>query len=379
MRMDVRFLVTRDVEDLPDDGVIVMVDGTVPSWTPRRQDAHWDHHRPGGAMVQMDEMPPIADDTALIDSLVTGGPVTIVTPLLDADACVAAVWLFLTGRDLRAGPQRAGDILRAVAFDCDHLGVPEELSDLGSLATGIVASLKVVSQKRRRAGRSQSASDCFEHAVTWLLAAATGQSPWPGQHGEACEYWAGHEKAVGALIRESRVSIVNGACIVDVRTLDTFVDARAVNRAADAVYATAQEGACEAKPEMEKIVLTVRDMPLSKHVEHPGFRFTLGQRCRPLDPSTVDFTHRGVWQALSEAEATRSSVSVDAVRAAWNRPTIEKHLGISVWGGRGLVGGSGWTSPSRLLPNEVLDVVSTHLANTSDRNSEMTLCETVSG
>lgn len=44
-----RYLVTTDHHHIPSDHQIVMVDGTVPDWTPRPQDLHWDHHRPGGA------------------------------------------------------------------------------------------------------------------------------------------------------------------------------------------------------------------------------------------------------------------------------------------------------------------------------------------
>ncbi len=51
------YLVTTNADRLPSDHQIIMVDGTVPDWEAKPGDLHWDHHRPGGADVQMDEIP----------------------------------------------------------------------------------------------------------------------------------------------------------------------------------------------------------------------------------------------------------------------------------------------------------------------------------
>ena len=60
---------------------VFMVDGSVPGWQPRELDYVFDHHRKGGADIQIDEIPPLEhleinhDLSALI-----------VTTQVDADA-----------------------------------------------------------------------------------------------------------------------------------------------------------------------------------------------------------------------------------------------------------------------------------------------------
>jgi hypothetical protein len=51
------YLVTTKADRLPTDHQIIMVDGTVPDWKAKPGDLHWDHHRPGGADVQIDKIP----------------------------------------------------------------------------------------------------------------------------------------------------------------------------------------------------------------------------------------------------------------------------------------------------------------------------------
>ena len=128
------FLVTTKLDRLP-DGPIVMLDGTVPGWSPKEGDRHYDHHRTGGAKIQIHEIP---DDDWLhssnfFENFMTEVParnsVTIVTTQVDADACVAAAYWLMEEKP-------TGEIYRkleAIAFDCDYLGVPDRLSDLADL------------------------------------------------------------------------------------------------------------------------------------------------------------------------------------------------------------------------------------------------------
>jgi hypothetical protein len=89
---------------------IIMVDGTVPGWTFRPEDRHFDHHQPGGGPIQLDEIP------VSVASSLQGNEI-FVTTQVDADACVAAAWCQV-GHLLSEEEKRK---LRAIAFDCDHL------------------------------------------------------------------------------------------------------------------------------------------------------------------------------------------------------------------------------------------------------------------
>ena len=52
------YLVAIKADRLPTDHQIIIVDGTVPHWKPKPGNLYWDHHRLGGADVQMDEIFP---------------------------------------------------------------------------------------------------------------------------------------------------------------------------------------------------------------------------------------------------------------------------------------------------------------------------------
>lgn len=73
------------------DQPVIMVDGTVPDWTFKPEDRHFDHHRSGGAKVQIDEIP-----TSVAGEL--QGNEVFVTTQVDADACAAAAWCQLGDR-----------------------------------------------------------------------------------------------------------------------------------------------------------------------------------------------------------------------------------------------------------------------------------------
>jgi hypothetical protein len=135
-QMTYSYVVTTHLKDLPTDRLIVMVDGTVPGWSKSDKDLHFDHHRPQGKPVQILEIP---EQTKIsVDSC-------FVTTQVDADACAAAAWLQLLQMDF---PERllsfAKRKLVAIAYDCDHLGLPQtdEFADLDTFAKDAVATLK---------------------------------------------------------------------------------------------------------------------------------------------------------------------------------------------------------------------------------------------
>ena len=191
----VRFLVTTQsarVESVrPEGGRVYMVDGTVPGWSPREGDYHWDHHRAGGDPIQINEIEgdfpcPQGDDL-------------IVTTQVDADACVSGALLVLQGDEYT--PQRGWySKLQAIAWDCDHLHVPKRASygHLADFAAKAVADLK--QQGFKLAGemglpndrgqwsaeqREAYASRSFREGTMWLVDAALGKRPWPGDSPDA--------------------------------------------------------------------------------------------------------------------------------------------------------------------------------------------------
>lgn len=111
-----KYLVT--TKPIASDQPIIMVDGTVHGWTFKPGDRHFDHHKSGGAKVQIDEIP------ASVASSLQGSEI-FVTTQVDADACVAAAWCQVGDRITEEQKRK----LRAIAWDCDHLSVPDELTE----------------------------------------------------------------------------------------------------------------------------------------------------------------------------------------------------------------------------------------------------------
>ncbi|MDX2213133.1 MAG: hypothetical protein SFY66_07575 [Oculatellaceae cyanobacterium bins.114] len=56
-----------------------MVDSTVPDWKAKPGDLYWDHHRPEGADVQMDEIPVLSPQWWM-PMLAVQLPVDVLTP-----------------------------------------------------------------------------------------------------------------------------------------------------------------------------------------------------------------------------------------------------------------------------------------------------------
>lgn len=224
-----RYVVTTHAKDLPTDCLIVMVDGTVPHWNKTDKDLHFDHHRPQGKPVQILEIP---EETQIsIDSC-------FVTTQVDADACAAAAWLQLLQMDL---PERlltfAKQKLVAIAYDCDHLGLPQsdEFAGLEVFARNAVATLKQFSErtvselglptKRNEWSAEQKlayASRCFQDGTNWLVQAALGHTWWPGLRGEARVYWANFNQQREFVY--ARCRLYRSVGIFDGRGIGQYVD-----------------------------------------------------------------------------------------------------------------------------------------------------------
>ncbi|RMF25157.1 MAG: hypothetical protein D6756_05935 [Cyanobacteria bacterium J083] len=327
------YLVTTELSHIPSDYQIIMVDGTVPGWSPRPQDLHWDHHRPQGADIQIDEMP-FPSQTSLREELAGELPPCIVTPQLDADACCAAAWFQLPRSYLT--PETVAR-LRAIAWDCDHLMVPAELSAWAEFAAKAVVALKTsgaeiakelqLPKERKTWSQAQWEayfSEGFKRGTEWLIAAAKGEKPWPGEQGEANNYRQRIERDACLLLEQNRIKLLStprGAIAIgDLRGIGHYIDPKSFNQA------IIQLAPLEAiRPE----TLLMRE-----HKYGGGIQYTLG--CLPQHPQSkyLDYT-AGTFERLTQAELAKDPMAQG-------------------WGGRRTVGGSGWNTPSHLAPEEVI-------------------------
>lgn len=329
-----RYLVTTNPARIPADHQIIMVDGTVPGWQPRPTDLHWDHHRPAGADIQIDDMPTLA--VSLLQTYATDQPPCFVTTQVDADACCAAAWAQLPGAVLQGNVRER---LRAIAWDCDHLMVPPELAPWSEFAAKAGAALKfraaaLIPELGLPNDRKswtpeqweQYTSAAFAQGTQALIAAALGQGPWPGEQGEANRYWDTIAANARYLLKEGRVSFITTArgdlAVCDVRNSAYPIDPRSFYQVVESLRPLSA-----LRPE----TLLLRDHKLG------GNQYTIG--CLPRHPgkADLDFT-AGLFERLTIAEQARAAQAEG-------------------WGGRRTVGGSGWNTPSQLTPQEIVELL----------------------
>lgn len=326
----IEFLVTTRLERLQQVTTpIIMVDGTVPGWKARSGDVHYDHHRPGGAEIQIDEIPlgyPIPENS------------TLVTTMIDADACVAAAYLLLEKEGVIVNKDSSRR-LKAIAYDCDHLAVPEFLADLGSFAAQAVAALKessnsLVTELELPADRKQwsiedkelFSSKAFQAGTQWLMDAVEGKLHWPGECGEANNYWKQVQLNTQRIINEQRITLYRNCLLFDAKGMGgEYIDPRCWLKAAKLL------GIEPANP----ITLIQREVIVES--EFKGFSYTLGVIPLHFGTKMVDYTET-VFKDLSALEKKKN-------------PNADE------WGGRKTVGGSGWNTPSNLTPTEIIDCV----------------------
>ena len=328
-----KYLVTTDINRLPATP-IAMVDGTVPGYSLREGDLHFDHHRVGGKATQIEDMPEEWDMWEIE---------TIVTTQVDADACVAAAYLQLAPEVSPENEQK----LKAIAYDCDHLKVSEDLEDLADFAAQAVAALKSEGFKlasklglpEDRKGWTEDqkvlyASECFKQGSEWLIAAIKGDRPYPGELGEAAEYWQQVQSDEQQFIDESRITKYKDALLFNMMGWKgRYVDPRASLRAAKRLGLSAT------------ITLTQREM------KENGWSYTIASSVKNL------LTGFDAFRNLTKAEAVKRGIEVDLVDEFWGTPELNARIGFDPWGGREAVGGSGWRTPSLLQPKEVIDTL----------------------
>ncbi len=328
-----RYLVTTNSSKIPLEDQVFMVDGTVPGWIKKGIDYHKDHHRVEGEPVQILELD-FPQKTSLVEEMDVGKEQVIVTTQIDADACVAGAFVQLPKYILE--DKDVYDRLEAIAWDCDHLVVPSRLSHLADFAAQAVAGMKVESDKIAEAlGYPENHAEwtvemlenystkAFEFCIEWLILASKGEAKWPGEKGEAEEYWSQVKGDSKELLEKERVSFFKGVPIFDTRDFDHLVDPRACLMALKEM-------------EVSHLPMTIT---VKKH-NMGGSKYTLG--CDPLHPEVnqIDYT-KSTYKELSRAENMKELVNLDR----------------KVWGGRKTVGGSGWNHPTTLTPEEVADIV----------------------
>lgn len=337
------FLVTTKLDRLP-SGPIVMLDGTVPGWRPNSSDRHYDHHRPGGAKVQIHELPKSNfPQGSRFESFMTEVPafpdaITIVTTQVDADACVAAAYWLLDDKPTGEIYQK----LEAIAFDCDYLGVPDRLSDLADFAAQAVAALKMQGDAIAKElnlppkrddwddlQREAFYSECFKQGTFWLIEACNGDRKFPGEEGEAAQYWAQVQADIEMLLSESRIEFIEQVGVAHLEDISRYIDPRAVN----AAILRKAEQLNFSISDISSITLVGR---LRK--DKKGTSYTLGTLTQHPCADKLDYSNWQVWAWLTMLERAKNS-DFDA------------------WGGRAAVGGSSWNDPSSLSSQEVVDGV----------------------
>ena len=342
----IQFLVTTQLADIPSYRQIVMIDGTVPGWERKLGDLHFDHHRPGGANVQIEEIPEEVGRKI-------GTSAAFVTTQVDADACAAAAWLILElqdamGAGIKLAPE-AKEKLLAISYDCDHLGVPPELEEYREFAAKAVAALKesgsaiaaelgLPSDRKSWSAQDKQkyATTCFEQGAWALHDAALGTEPWPGERGEAEPYFQRLEQLRPLVYEHCR--LVEGCAVFDQRTFAGYVDPRLL-------VDWARENSAPLP-----FTLTVRDgsrLPNALTGEqaeaNPQYSYTLGHI--PLHPlGCPNYSDNGYWGALAFGEIF--------YRESRGIPAPE-----TTWGGLNAVGGSGWNDPALKPPESVINLV----------------------
>jgi hypothetical protein len=133
------------------------------------------------------------------------------------------------------------------------------------------------------------ASAAFQEGTQWLIDAVKGKRQFPGEQGEAKQYWEKLKRDTRMLKDENRVRFYRGASIIDLRGLaGKYIDPRCP------IFVINELGYPETP-----ITLTQREVFIDN--EFRGYAYTIGVYPKHPYFSKIDYT-RGVYQALTEKE-----------------------------------------------------------------------------
>jgi hypothetical protein len=367
--MTLNFLVTTRAEVLNakieeiGECSVIMIDGTVPGWKPRSRDWHFDHHRPGGEKIQIDDIEKTIEINAEMGiDLPSQFPkekdnnILFCTTQLDADAICSAVHLYMAylGTSEKESQylwnqDNAEMKLCAISYDCDHLAVPFLLSKYADFAAQCVAGMKCESDdlaidldmpKDRREWTIEDKeyfhSRAFERSFWNLVKAIEGKDNWPCDHPKVDEYWEKVKGFTDQLIEENRITFYEGCAIVTMSGLgETYIDPRCVYQSIDRMIDNYYD--------IFPIILTMHDVIVTKKIDKftskkfVGNKYTLA--CNPYHPDAetekINFA-RLTYSVLSEAEK-------------FYDPDAEG------WSGRATVGES--NACSNLSPPTVIEII----------------------
>lgn len=339
--MSYKFVVTTNAFFLNTNNPIIMVDGTVPNYQFKECDLHFDHHKEGGAPIQLDEMSHYLCDLHNGDVTLQGNT-TFVTTMVDADAQCAAAAIILSSMSVHPWDNEWKARMSAIAYDCDHLAVADYLAKYADFAAKAVATLKQKAfdyakelgypANRREwtdEQRLHYASTSFQQGVEWLVDAAMGKRPWPGESGESDQYFANLERHVSEYRDRVSLTTIDGEHYLtfDFKGVTEYVDPRVPLKIAAMKWDTNK---------LMPQTVTVRDRNDGK-----GLSYTIGVVPLHRHVYTVDYT-KSTFAALTQAERTKDP--------NWD-------IDGNGWGGRATVGGSSWNSGSLLEPHEVVEVI----------------------
>lgn len=313
--------------------LVIGIDGTVPNATDL-YDQIFDHHREGGADIQLDE---VAAPLGLLQYQNYIPYTLLVTTQVDADAIIAAHWLIYTVRYTVYGlsvtvSDETYQFLRAISYDCDHLCVPSDLNRFADDAAMVVAALKqegnAIAQElnlptNRREwsieDKEEYSSICFKRGVQRIDDLLKGE--WNYRE-IAHPYWIKVKENEEIIQSQERIKRYCDCLIFNQVGMSGYIDPRCWIRSITGT---------------PKLPITLTQREVWADNKFQGYSYTLGTV--PLHPEQKNWDYtKEIFDALTEAERK-------------NNPNADG------WGGRATVGGSGWNTPSTLSPEEVIDIV----------------------
>ena len=169
-------------------------------------------------------------------------------------------------------------------------------------------------------------SECFKQGTFWLIEACNGDRKFPGEEGEAAQYWEQVQADTQMLLEQDRIEFISGIGIAHLEDISRYVDPRAVNAAI---------AKCA---EIHQVTTSPITLVGRLRKDQRGTSYTLGTLPQHPHADKLDYSSWQVWAWLTMLERSNN-------------------LAFDAWGGRAAVGGSSWNDPSTLAAHEVVEGV----------------------